>query len=220
MKKTKLFLALMMALILSFACTVFVQAQDVDAVYGEVTVTDGEVTAAAEEETVVTRLIEYVMDNKAVLLGALGDAAIFVVALVIRAKSSATKKGTDSVGVAQAAVVGRMNEMIDSYNSMRKSYDQYGLTEEDRNRVVGVLVAQNTAMLEMLVTAYGNSKNLPQGVKDMIMLKYANCMKSIENDEQILAIVEAVRNNVNSAAIERVSPDLDGVEEPVQEVYA
>jgi hypothetical protein len=95
--------------------------------------------------------------------------------------------------------VGVVNEMVDGYNALKQSYDKYGETEDDRNRVVGALVAQNTAILEILTTVYANSKNLPQGVKDLVNLKYANCLKSLDDDEQLKAIITAVRENIGTS---------------------
>ena len=82
---------------------------------------------------------------------------------------------------------------------MKESYDQHGALEGERNRVVGAVLATNSAILEILTTVYVNSKNLPQGVKDLVNLKYANCLKTLEDDKQLMAIVEAVRNNIGSA---------------------
>ena len=44
---------------------------------------------------------------------------------------------------------------------------------------------QTKAILEILITVYANSKNIPQGVKDLINLKYADALKLIGNDEQL-----------------------------------
>lgn len=199
MKKSKFFVALLLATIL---CMSFVL-----------------LACAAEQQTVeqgntwVTRIVEYARENKEALLGLVGDLAIFVLAVIIKITSKAIKQGTDNVNESQASSNDRMNVMIDGYNKMRESYEQYGATEEDRNRVVGVLVAQNTAILDMLATAYGNSKNLSQGVKDMIMLKYAGCMKTISEDEQILGIVEAVREKINLPFVREGEIDHDVQEE-------
>ena len=82
---------------------------------------------------------------------------------------------------------------------MKEAYVQYGAMEGERNRVVGAVFATNAAILEILTTVYVNSKNLPQGVKDLVNLKYANCLKTLEDDKQLIAIVEAVRNNLGNA---------------------
>jgi hypothetical protein len=93
-------------------------------------------------------------------------------------------------------LIDEFNKLSEEYKALKAAYDAYGATEDDRNRVVGALVAQTTAVLEILTTVYVNSKNLPQGVKDIVSLKYANCLKSLDNDTQLKAIVEAVRDNI------------------------
>lgn len=56
------------------------------------------------------------------------------------------------------------------------------------------MVTQSYAILEILHTVYANSKNIPQGVKDLINLKYANCLKQLSDDKELLAIADSVRN--------------------------
>ena len=168
-----------------------------------------EILPEDEYHTLFTRLWEYCVTYKTELVGVLGDIAIFVLALFIKLrndKRAATmardivniKGDTSGTSKSQASVVGVVNEMVDGYNALKMSYDKYGETEDDRNRVVGALVAQNTAILEILTTVYANSKNLPQGVKDLVTLKYANCLKSLDDDEQLKAIITAVRDNIGT----------------------
>ncbi len=166
--------------------------------------------------TLFTRIWEYVNANSTEVIGMAGDIAIFILAIFVKlrndkktksiAKDLATVKTetTQTLG-GQDSVVEVVNNLIEAYNGLsadyqklKESYDTYGATEGDRNRVVGALVAQNTAILEILTTVYVNSKNLPQGVKDLVNLKYANCLKSLEDDEQLKAIVEAVRSNIGA----------------------
>lgn len=212
MRKGKIIVCAVLALLLCVGAILCASAQDEpspDAV---------DLQTSVEEVTWVTRVVEYTKQNKEALLGLLGDGAILVLAFLIKKKSANIKRGTDVTNAAQGAMVSAVNGMIDGYNAMKASYDQYGATEVDRNRVIGVLVAQNTAMLEIMMTAYGSSKNLAQGIKDLMYLKYANYMKQIGDDEQILAIVEAVKQNINSVGIERVDPEQTEVEAAAVEV--
>ena len=91
-------------------------------------------------------------------------------------------------------------ELAKGYGELRASYEKYGETENDRNRVTGAVLAQSSAILEILQLVYANSKNMPQGIKDLVNLKYANTLKTIEDDEKLLAIVEAVRTNISAGA--------------------
>ena len=95
---------------------------------------------------------------------------------------------------------GDYKRLADEYEEMRKAYERYGETENDRNRVTGAVLVQNAAILEILQLVYANSKNMPQGVKDMVNLKYANCLKSISDDEKVLAVVDSVREQLDENA--------------------
>ena len=166
------------------------------------------------KHTLETRLVEYWATYRAEIVSAMGTVILFVISLLVKTMNDkktrqiasnvlTIKKGTETNVSAQADVVDRMNALIDEFNklsdeykALKASYDAYGATEDDRNRVVGALVAQTTAVLEILTTVYVNSKNLPQGVKDIVSLKYANCLKSLDDDTQLKAIVEAVRENI------------------------
>jgi hypothetical protein len=172
--------------------------------------TDG-AEAIVTNYTLLGRLEEYVRANKTDVLGVAGDAAILVISLTFgliqRSKSkklslSVSKAVSASTGVStsQNNVVGAMNTMIESYNQLKQSYDQYGLVEAERNRIVGACVALNTATLEILSLVYTHNKNLPQGVKDLVMLKYANCLKDLEDDKKLCAVVEAVRESLQKGA--------------------
>lgn len=158
------------------------------------------------------RVYEYAVEHKTELLGLLGDAVIFILALLLKSRISFIKKTATETNDSQSSVVDVVNNMVDGYNALQHTYEKYGATEDDRNRVVGALVAQNTAILEILTTVYVNSKNLPQGVKDLVNLKYANCLKALEDDEQLKAIVTAVRENIGTRML------VDDVENDTSEV--
>ncbi len=165
----------------------------------------------AAPHTIFTRIWEYVITYKAEIIAVAGDAIIFVGVLILR--SVFKKKTTDissdlklvkgdasGTRSQQVLVTDAINGLIGGYNEMRASYDKYESVEDDRNRLVAALAIQNTAILEILRTVYVNSKNLPQGVKDVVTLEYANVMKTLGNDETLRAVVEAVREKVTAVA--------------------
>lgn len=174
---------------------------------------DGESTY----HTLFTRIWEFVTTYSGETLSVIGSVILLILNLVLKHSSSKMSKETkktlenikgeveETLG-GQNSVVDVTNRMIDGYNglserydAMKGAYDQYGAMEGERNRIVGAVLATNSAILEILTTVYVNSKNLPQGVKDLVNLKYANCLKSLEDDKQLMTIVEAVRNNIGSA---------------------
>ena len=167
--------------------------------------------------TLFTRVWEFVSTYSGETLSVIGSIVLLILNLILKHSSSKMSKETkeklenikgeveETLG-SQTSVVKVVNDMIDGYNGlsnnykdMKEAYDQYGAMEGERNRVVGAVLATNAAILEILTTVYVNSKNLPQGVKDLVNLKYANCLKTLEDDKQLMAIVEAVRNNIGSA---------------------
>ena len=213
MKKRIIVIISSVVLLFSFCTMAYATEVDdtVDTAYAAVEETvDTTATDIDEYHTIFTRLWEYCNEYKTELLGVLGDIAIFVLALFIKLRNDkrttniaqgivSIKGDTSDTQKSQTSIVGVVNEMVDGYNALKQSYDKYGETEDDRNRVVGALVAQNTAILEILTTVYANSKNLPQGVKDLVNLKYANCLKSLDDDEQLKAIITAVRENIGTS---------------------
>lgn len=161
--------------------------------------------------TLFTRIWEYAVRYKSEILGVSGDALIFICVILLRGlfkkKTSdissnikSVKGDTSQAGAQQVSVVGAVNELIGGYNSMKESYEKYETAEDDRNRIIGAVMVQNTAILDMLQTVYANSKNLPQGVKDMLTLKYANALKTLDNDEILRTVVDSVHEKVNTGA--------------------
>lgn len=114
---------------------------------------------------------------------------------------------TRETSAAVAELERKYEALAKEYASLRDSYEKYGETENDRNRVTGAVLAQSSAILEILQLVYANSKNMPQGIKDLVNLKYANTLKTVGDDEQLLAIVSAVRSNISAGAKEETAND-------------
>ena len=87
--------------------------------------------------------------------------------------------------------------MLQGYTGMKEAYEKYESVEDDRNRLIGAVMVQNTVILEILYAVFVHNKNLPQGVKDLVVLQYANGQKSLGDDEVLRAIVESVRQKIN-----------------------
>ena len=193
-------------------------------------------TETTDTPTIVSRVWEYVTENKTEMLGLAGDGLILVLCFVMRhvfkkstkniaADLSIVKGDAAGTATAQTAVVGAVNHMIDGYNDMRNSYEKYQTVEDDRNKLVGAVMVQNTAILDILLSVYVNSKNLPQGVKDLVTLKYVKCQKALEDDETLLAVVESVREKIGTAketenADSLAFPESDNTAEIPTEVQA
>ena len=175
-----------------------------------------------EYNTIFTRLWEFVEDNKTEVVSAAGSALIIVVSGIVKNINSKENKkleeliasvltNTNGTTKAQGSIISVINEMIagnnvmaegygnmlQGYTGMKEAYEKYESVEDDRNRLIGAVMVQNTVILEILYAVFVHNKNLPQGVKDLVVLQYANGQKSLGDDEVLRAIVESVRQKIN-----------------------
>lgn len=161
-------------------------------------------------DTLFSRVYEFVAANKEVVTTAVGLLTVFATSIVEARKSKKRSddiakdvtgiiRNTSNVVNSQAGVEGVVNGLIDSYNGLSSKYEKYEGIEDDRNRLVGALVIQTTTILEILSAVYANSKNLPQGVKDIVNLKYAHCLQKMDSDEALRAVVDMVRQSLGIA---------------------
>lgn len=171
------------------------------------------------EPTLFTRVWEYIESNKEVVVSAAGNIILFACAVMtyIRNKRrnnliiggvSKLETGTQVIGGQQSSVVNAMNSLIENYNAMADKYERYGSLEGTRDKYAVAMVTQSYAILEILHTVYANSKNIPQGVKDLINLKYANCLKQLSDDKDLLAIADSVRSIIGTEA-ETITEDAE-----------
>jgi hypothetical protein len=172
-----------------------------------------EATGEVDKEqlhTIFSRMWEFIGKYKGEMFTVIGDIALIAFALYMKIKNgkgaveinAALNKIKQETGLSlsnQDNVVDVINKMIDSFNVLsaeyekfKQTYEQYGATEVERNKVVGALSAQVATVLDILSTVYVNNRNLPQGVKDIINIKYANCLKALENDNALIGVVDAV----------------------------
>jgi hypothetical protein len=221
MKKIFTVLCIIMALLLCLSVPCFA-AEAEDVVPEAPPAASDTVTDDAETHTVFTRLWEFVNKYKGEVLTLIGDVALIIIALYIKLRNgkgtkeinATLNKITEETGLSltnQGKVVDVINNLIDSYNAqtaaymqMQEAYQKYGASEVDRNKILGALAAEIATVLDILSTVYVNNKNLPQGVKDLVNIKYANCLKALENDDDLAAIVRAVRASISGENIENI----------------
>lgn len=186
-------------------------------------------TANADKETIDTytlfgRLWEFVEENSAEVTSFLSGAAILIFNAFVNAKSNkegqlikdnllSIKTSSTRTANSQSSVIDVVNTMTDGYNEMRDFYEKMRGTEDDRNRLIGAVAVQNTAILEILSSVYVHNKNLPQGVKDLVVLKYANCMKALNDDEVLKEVTESVREIINKHATAEIQNQTEIVAE-------
>lgn len=180
------------------AASVTAQVQTVDTAEDAPveTSTDEEPTEESEENpTFFGRLWEFVETNYPEIAATVGNVITIIMLIVYHVKSKKKLLNIDTATSkqlgTQTEVVDAVNCLIEGYNSLETELSDYNKTEDERYKAVGAMVVQTKAILEILVTVYANSKNIPQGVKDLINLKYAKSLTTIEDNEQLKEIAQS-----------------------------
>lgn len=147
-----------------------------------------------ENKTFLGRVQEYLQANYPEIAATVGNVILFILMIVQYVKNKKKLLNIDGSvskqGDTQSQIVGVVNDLISAYNQVEERLEDSGVSVEDRTNVK-TLILQTRAVLDILTTVYANSKNIPQGIKDLVNLKYANCLKVVEGDDK-KAIEEVV----------------------------
>ena len=161
------------------------------------TVDDGaeppaETVDETDNPTFLGRVGEWLNEHKVEIVTILTDIVMFVMLIYnpVKSKKSLLRIGKDTsfTNNSQSEVIGGLNNLIENYNAIEKKITSYENTESERYKFVAAMVVQTRAVLDILATVYANSKNLPQGVKDLVNLKYADVLKTTSDDEKLLSV--------------------------------
>lgn len=121
-----------------------------------------------------------------------------------------TRVGNASVIDSQGGVVGAVNTMIEGYNGFKSDFEKLKNDEAKRDNQLAAVVVTNTAILEIMSRVFPNSKQLPQGVKDVVNITYANAIKAVNDDVQLSALVAASKSML-AAGYEKAASDEEAV---------
>lgn len=151
-----------------------------------------ESTDETENPTFLGRVGKWLNKYKVEIAAFLTDIAMLVMVIynTVKSKKSLLRIGKDTTltNSSQSQVIGGLNNLIENYNAIEQKITSYENTENERYKFVAAMVAQTRAVLDILATVYANSKNLPQGVKDLVNLKYADVLKTVSDDEKLLSV--------------------------------
>ena len=174
------------------------------------------------EPTFFGRIWEWAQANVAEILTVVGDIVLvgFLIAQKVKQKKKLAAIGADVLTVkdgvtnteaSQRNVVSVTNELIEGYNRFEKALNNFDATEQERYKTIIAAFAQTKAILEIMTTVYANSKNIPQGVKDLVNLKYADVLKLVGDEDKLKEIVEPAETEPYAY----VEPKLDVAADPV-----
>ena len=119
-----------------------------------------------------------------------------------KATAAETKNKTSQISSSQTSMLSAINALIGESNALNARYQESLGNEEARDDAVNHLTVLCTTVLEILTTVYANSKNLPQGAKDIVSLKYAKCLKAISGVVTDTSVAEGEAEEANEASTE------------------
>ena len=175
-----------------------------------------EFASTGAAQSIFTRLWEFFDQHKDFIVDIIGFVSLIAMLFYegrVRKKSgigltgslSKLFAGTAAVSESQNSVVSAANDMLAGYEKVCESNKELRLEVESvrkagegRDKLVGALAVQMSAVLEILMSVYANSKNLPQGVKDIVSLRYAKCLSATESDEGLRDCIESIRKTIGA----------------------
>lgn len=159
-----------------------------------------------ENNTFLGRVQAWLEENYVGLATTIGDIVLFILFLVNFFKNKKNLLGLAQnvkfTSNAQSDVVDVVNNLIVGYNTIEAEFKEYKKTESQNYEIVGSMIIQTKAILEILTTVYANSKNLPQGVKDLVNLKYADALKKLGEVPALKEVVDDAVAQLESAETE------------------
>jgi hypothetical protein len=173
---------------------------------------------APEEVTtnLFNRIFEFIDANflSVITTGGFGATLFAIVYVIVTGRKngqsvlhalSSVFKGTQAVTDSQGSVVAATNNMLAGYDKVCESNEELrseleGLKKslEERDGVISALSAEVLTVLEILATMCANNKNVPQGFKDVVSLKYARCVSLIEDNEKVGSFFAAIKKAIES----------------------
>lgn len=149
-----------------------------------------------ETATFLGRVWEWIQSNSVKISTVLGD--VILLALLIYDSVKSKKKllsisdTTTLTQNSQADTINVVNKMIEGYNVVEKKLEEFENNDSERRKLFAAMAIQTKAILEILAVVYPNSKNLPQGVKDLVNLKYADALKIVGDENMLIEAAEKV----------------------------
>lgn len=183
MKRKHRLLLLLMVLILAVLMVVCSSASMVAFAESEEVVTTEPPEEEVNDPTLWTRIAEWGKTNKAELVTGITSTAILAILTFLDyKKNKKIKRMTTSVNLNTKSnddVIDTVNALVGKHNETEARYIASEGKQTELMTAVRDMIAINKANMQILVTVYQNSKNLPQGVKDLVNQFYADALKTV-----------------------------------------
>ena len=162
-------------------------------------------TIEKESPTLFSRILDFINTNKEeiISIGSTIGAVISVIFIVykniksVKKDNGGVKKELKTFGGSLLKMAEAHNLSAEEFNRLTTSYQALLQKEEERDKMLAILVSATSTLLDIQTTVYANSKNLPSGIKDVINVKYSKCLKTLENNTTLKAVFDAVKQEMD-----------------------
>lgn len=201
-------------------CVVLIIALSINAFAQETAENTAESPGIAAEENLFARVWEWLVANKKdVLDGALYlSTGLFASFLYRKSNKNGNLLNSNVVTLAEAtknneasnkayinAIETTGTNVQELYDLCNSKFEALAAELKQDSKILVDVVSEVMTILEILMSVYPNSKNLPQGVKDIINLKYAKCQELVGSDSRMSSVMQMIHNLINGENTEAVS---------------
>jgi len=139
-----------------------------------------------ESQNVFSRLWEYVDTySEQIISYAVDILVLLVIAFTTKGGKKITTKLVGSIS--KCASEDTQTNVVNALNSIIQELNAEHAENAELKKMIALLKAdlsnvhkETRAIFDAMLSVWGNSKNLPQGIKDLLTLTYSTCLKSEE----------------------------------------
>ena len=105
-------------------------------------------------------------------------------------------KSQGGVEHASGEVTNALKVVEEKQELLNKFIDEYSKSEAERSKVTAALLVEVMGLIEIQHIQTLNNANVPQAYKDLVTSKYARCLSTINDDEELKAIYDEIREKL------------------------
>lgn len=161
---------------------------------------------------VFNRVWEYVQTYLNEILSALGFLGIAVFGFYQKMKNNSFVLGFKTVLSGQKNVVTSsdssaqaVKEMAEKQDKLILAYEEHAKNENTVNKVSAALLCEVMSLIEIQYVTVLNNANVPQSIKNLVTSKYARCISVINDDAELKAAYDEMREILGVQKTEEVN---------------
>ena len=156
-----------------------------------------------ENNTLVARLYEWAELYIDEILTVISVAVMGGYTLYQKSKNGTLIQGISRVLKSQGGVESASNMVTTALKAVEEKqerlnryYEAYSKGESERSKVTAALLVEVMALIEVQHIQTLNNANVPQAFKDLVTSKYARCLSTINDDEELKATYDEMREKL------------------------